>query len=425
VHEHFITERERKPVRRRYRKIALEDLGWTVVRESEVYAPGEDREHYTDIRTLESAAREVGLPFDLDDLYAYMRALRGVFPRGSRDKSRQETEELYASARAALHEHLATEEERAPVRRHYRTTALKDLGWTVVTESEVYAPREDREHYTDIRSLEGAAREVGLPFDLDDLWAFKRALHGVCVSGRRNRSREETEGLYASARAALGAGDVHRFPESAEPPRANDSAQENGAREGPVRYGPVDRHITDVSEDVLTSATRTAAERPTGVNAERHPRPFDAGTPPAAAEARGADRDPGETLALQEKARQAHHRLLAKLAAWLSARGWTQIEEIPAAIDLWACRPDGRGRVIFEAKTVRDGTEIQRTRSALAQLIEYRLFFASDEDELCVVVDAPVSDRRCRVLDSLGIGVLVCTADEFVPGSASGAAICD
>jgi hypothetical protein len=128
---------------------------------------------------------------------------------------------------------------------------------------------------------------------------------------------------------------------------------------------------------------------------------------------------------LQEKARQAHHRLLSDLASWLTARGWTGVEEVPAAIDLWASRPAGDTRVIFEAKTVRDSTETERMRSALAQLLEYRLFFGAEDDELCVVVDAPISDRRCRVLDSLGIGVLVRAEDEFVPGSASGAAMFD
>ena len=73
MHEHLLTERERKPVRRGYRRTALKDLGWTVVRDWEVYAPGEDPEHFTDAWSLETAAHKVGLPLDLEDLYVLAR----------------------------------------------------------------------------------------------------------------------------------------------------------------------------------------------------------------------------------------------------------------------------------------------------------------------------------------------------------------
>jgi hypothetical protein len=104
MHEHFITEPQRKRVRRRYRKTALEDLGWTVLREHEVYAPGEDRDGHTDVWSLETAAREVGLPTDLDDLYVFMRALRRVYVRGSHERDQAYHEDLYTRARAALGE---------------------------------------------------------------------------------------------------------------------------------------------------------------------------------------------------------------------------------------------------------------------------------------------------------------------------------
>ena len=121
--------------------------------------------------------------------------------------------------------------------------------------------------------------------------------------------------------------------------------------------------------------------------------------------------------------RRKHDRvtkLVADLADWLAGGGWTEVEEIPAAVDLWARRPSG-SRVIFEAKTLRDGTEMERIRSALAQLIEYRLLYGEPDDELCVVADGPIGDRRCRILDSVGIGVLVHNGAHFNPGSATAA----
>ena len=115
----------------------------------------------------------------------------------------------------------------------------------------------------------------------------------------------------------------------------------------------------------------------------------------------------GGTAALQEKANQHHHRLLSRLHTVLIAQGWQQVQEIPAAVDLRAIRPDGRGRIIFEVKGLSDGNEIGQCRTALSQLLEYRFFYGSDADRLCLVVDRPIADRRRALLESVGIGVLV------------------
>lgn len=82
---------------------------------------------------------------------------------------------------------------------------------------------------------------------------------------------------------------------------------------------------------------------------------------------------------LQEKAASEHHDLLSQLCEWLEATGWRGIEEIPAAIDLWASKPSGE-RMIFEAKTGAAHAEIARTRAAVAQLLEYRFFYGKPDD---------------------------------------------
>lgn len=114
-----------------------------------------------------------------------------------------------------------------------------------------------------------------------------------------------------------------------------------------------------------------------------------------------------ETAALQEKANQQHHRILSHLCAALSQAGWQKLEEIPAAVDLWATRPGDSGRVIFEVKGLSDTNEIGQCRAALSQLLEYRFFYGTDEDRLCLVVDRPITDRRRAILESVGVGVVL------------------
>jgi hypothetical protein len=96
---------------------------------------------------------------------------------------------------------------------------------------------------------------------------------------------------------------------------------------------------------------------------------------------------------LQEQAVREHHRLLLALADQLALRGWTDIEEIPGGVDLWATSPTDGSRTIFEVKTLTEGTEVQQCRAAISQLLEYRFFYGSSSDRLCVVVNAPVGDH--------------------------------
>jgi hypothetical protein len=128
-------------------------------------------------------------------------------------------------------------------------------------------------------------------------------------------------------------------------------------------------------------------------------------------------------LALQEKAVRAHHALLSQLAEWLKEHGWRGIEEIEAAVDLWARRGTAQSRVIFEVKTLRVGSETARVRGAIGQLLEYRYFDGKDDDDLCVVTSRPIADFRCRMLDALGIGVLWKDGRTFRAGSWIGAKI--
>jgi hypothetical protein len=109
---------------------------------------------------------------------------------------------------------------------------------------------------------------------------------------------------------------------------------------------------------------------------------------------KGWKRSPEEILALQEKARRGHHGLLVSLDRWLRREGWRDIQEIEGAVDLWATPPRRKRRVIFEAKTVRSGSEAKRVRAAIAQLLEYRHFYGTGRDALCIVADRPLSDLR-------------------------------
>ena len=124
-----------------------------------------------------------------------------------------------------------------------------------------------------------------------------------------------------------------------------------------------------------------------------------------------------ELLAQQEKALQGHHILLVSLQSHLEDAGWTEIEEIPAAIDLWARRPDGK-RVIFEAKTLQ-GNELHQLRSGLAQLLEYRYFHGNDNDRLCLVVDRPIPDRLSRFLEHCGVSTVWMDGSSFYAAGAS------
>ncbi|MBZ4373279.1 hypothetical protein [Corallococcus sp. AS-1-6] len=160
---------------------------------------------------------------------------------------------------------------------------------------------------------------------------------------------------------------------------------------------------------------RNAAQPPL----KRRPRPFDSSRPPADFIPGTSHASPEDTLALREKATHGHYALLVELHRSLEAAGWTDIEEIPAAVDLWARSPNEGRRVIFEAKTLAEGNELHQTRSALAQLLEYRHVHGAPEDELCVVVDRPLSIMRERIL--LALNVIVLWHDGSIFRSAEGA----
>jgi hypothetical protein len=108
---------------------------------------------------------------------------------------------------------------------------------------------------------------------------------------------------------------------------------------------------------------------------------------------------------------------VATLNDALLAAGWTDVGEIPAAIDLWGRSANG-ARTIFEVKTLRPDSELGRVRAAVAQLLERRFFYGAPDDGLCLVTDHPLSDKRVRLLRALGIAVLVVEHDRLVPGSA-------
>ncbi len=81
-----------------------------------------------------------------------------------------------------------------------------------------------------------------------------------------------------------------------------------------------------------------------------------------------------------------------------------------------ATRPDGV-RVIFEAKTITDTNELARTRAGLAQLYEYRLEDGKPDDEVCLVVNRSLSVRRLKLLDELGVAVLVVSCADIAAGT--------
>jgi hypothetical protein len=113
---------------------------------------------------------------------------------------------------------------------------------------------------------------------------------------------------------------------------------------------------------------------------------------------------------------------LARLHEQLTAAGWRDLEEIPAAIDLRGTSPTAR-RAIFEAKTLTGSNETSQCRSALAQLLEYRLDYGHPDDLLCVVVDAQPSPRRLEILDRLGVAVIQAGEHRLIGLNKAGASV--
>jgi len=145
-------------------------------------------------------------------------------------------------------------------------------------------------------------------------------------------------------------------------------------------------------------------------------RPFDPKRPPRPPRQPMSERAPEEVARLHEKANTGHYRILVVLHAKLQIAGWSELEELHTAYDLWARDRAGQ-RVIFEAKTLRDGTERTRVRTGLAQLLEYRYRYGTVDDRLCLVTDAPVSGERTAFLEHLGVAVAVVRGNDLYAGS--------
>jgi hypothetical protein len=158
--------------------------------------------------------------------------------------------------------------------------------------------------------------------------------------------------------------------------------------------------------------------------AERRPRPFRRERPPPPPATPTEPARPEETAAKREQANERHHEILLSLDDNLVALGCSEIEEWPGAIDLWATCPDG-ARVIFEAKTLTGDNELTQTRSGFAQLHEYRVEYGKPDDVVCLVVDQPLTMRRQRLLDALGVAVLVIAGSDINAGNDGGSHLID
>jgi hypothetical protein len=145
-------------------------------------------------------------------------------------------------------------------------------------------------------------------------------------------------------------------------------------------------------------------------------RPFDPAHVAATPAVPSRDASPEAIARLQEKAARGHQRILVTLHTELRNSGWSELSYMPTAVDLSARDPVGR-RVLFEAKTIRSGTERARVRSGLAQLLEYRYVYGDENDGLCLVTNAALATERVAFLESLGIALVVCADDRVFVGS--------
>ena len=141
--------------------------------------------------------------------------------------------------------------------------------------------------------------------------------------------------------------------------------------------------------------------------------------PTAATIPSGEVPDPEIVAAKREQANRDHQAIVRHLNTFLHVVSCVGISEIPGAIDLRAARPDG-SKMIFEAKTISLANEVSQTRSAFAQLHEYRLGYGTPGDELCLVVERPRSVRRQKLFDPLGVAVIVASGAGFQAGNDHG-----
>jgi hypothetical protein len=252
-------------------------------------------------------------------------------------------------------------------------------------------------------------------FDYDDYWSRGDLIY----TGRGKTGDQRLEGanldLAANRRTNYvfeggAASRVLRFLGTAVSTRhwRARGVGDDGAGREIVRY-----RLRFLTGGASASRMNAARPRPSGGRKARRSSPleeqhrrrrrFDPTRPPAQYSTPVQHATPEETAARQEKATQGHHALLVRLQTELLAQGWKELDEIPSAIDLEASK--GRRKVIFEAKTVTPRSELSRTRSGLSQLLEYRFFYGNPSDHLCLVTDAPISDRRIRFLEHHKVAV--------------------
>lgn len=167
----------------------------------------------------------------------------------------------------------------------------------------------------------------------------------------------------------------------------------------------------------VSRSQRDQSAAPTGLvergRALRRRRPFEPSDSPSARRSDHVVLAADEIEDLQEKANAGHHALLVALHSHLADAGWSDLHEIPLAIDLQGTDPAGR-TTIFEAKTISDSNEIRQARGGLAQLLEYRQDYGGPDDRLCLAVDRELNERRRDLLDRLGIGVALVRAGSEV-----------
>lgn len=174
--------RGRREMRLHFRREILKNLGWTIIADNAVYPPGEDPDDATRIPNLVVAARDAGLPDDVDELSRWARGSRQV--SGIIHEAR---ERLYA------------------------------LGWTIVSDREIYAPGQGADEAT--WTLPTAAAKVGFP-EIERFYAW---------AGRRDPARHEVAGTQARVDA----------PEEAPEPVSAFSSDRS------VTFAPVEEHITE------------------------------------------------------------------------------------------------------------------------------------------------------------------------------------
>jgi hypothetical protein len=181
------------------------------------------------------------------------------------------------------------------------------------------------------------------------------------------------------------------------------------------RLAPVGSHRANRRQPASTATSGSGKARRAS---SFQPRPFDPDRTPAERRRQSSPPDPESQRVLAEQADQAHQTILRIAGLWLQTRGWTDLEEVDAAVDLQGRLPDASGRVLFEIKSIRPHSERTQVRSGLAQLLEYRLFLGSEADRLCLISDQPISEQRLQLLDSLSIAHLYIEQGEtYVSGT--------